>query len=61
MGCRRVTYQPYRYLRRDQQEVAAIWYLQNQRGWIGDYERWQQQGYSVGSGMMERQVELVIN
>lgn len=46
-------------------EVAAIedaiGYLDGQRGWIGDYEAWKEQGYPVGSGMVERQVELVIN
>lgn len=40
---------------------AAIQYLNNQRDWIGDYEAWREAGYSVGSGMVERQVELVIN
>lgn len=40
---------------------GAIEYLHNQRDWIGDYEQWKQQGYAVGSGLVERQVELVIN
>jgi hypothetical protein len=40
---------------------AAIRYLHNQRDWLGDYEAWRQQGYPVGSGLVERQVELVIN
>ena len=40
---------------------AAISYVHNQRAWIGDYEAWQQQEYPVGSGLVERQVELVIN
>ncbi len=39
----------------------AITYLENQREWIGSYEQWQQQGYPVGSGMIERAVCLVIN
>ena len=50
---------------RDSDEVGgleeAIQYLHNQRDWIGDYEVWQAQGYPVGSGLVERQVELVIN
>lgn len=40
---------------------AAIRYIGNQRDWIGNYEEWKQQGYPVGSGLIERQVELVIN
>ncbi len=40
---------------------AAIKYIHNQRDWIGDYERWREQGYPIGSGLVERQVELVIN
>lgn len=40
---------------------AAMGYLSNQRDWIGDYEAWRDQGYPVGSGLVERQVELVIN
>lgn len=39
----------------------AIRYLENQRPWIGSYERWKSQGYPVGSGMIERAVALVIN
>src|SRR6266571_3326698 len=39
----------------------AITYLENQREWIGSYEQWQQQGYPVGNGMIERAVCLVIN
>lgn len=39
----------------------AITYLENQRDWIGSYEQWQEQGYPVGSGMIERAVSLVIN
>ncbi len=41
--------------------TQAITYLENQRDWIGDYEQWQNQGYPVGSGMIERAVALVIN
>jgi hypothetical protein len=40
---------------------AAITYLDKQREWIGSYERWKQQGYPVGSGIVERAVSLVIN
>lgn len=36
-------------------------YLRNQRSWMGSYEKWKQQGYPVGSGMIERAVALVIN
>src|SRR6266536_3332853 len=39
----------------------AITYLENQRDWIGSYEQWQEQGYPVGSGMIERAVSLLIN
>lgn len=39
----------------------AIRYLENQRSWIGSYERWKSQGYPVGSGMIERAVAMVIN
>ena len=39
----------------------AIRYLENQRPWIGSYERWKAQGYPVGSGLIERAVALVIN
>jgi hypothetical protein len=41
--------------------TKAIRYLENQRPWIGSYEHWHQQGYPVGSGMIERAVALVIN
>jgi hypothetical protein len=40
---------------------GAITYLENQRSWIGSYELWQQLGYPVGSGMIERAVAIVIN
>jgi hypothetical protein len=39
----------------------AIQYLSNQRDWLGDYEAWRREGYPVGSGLVERQVELAIN
>lgn len=39
----------------------AIGYLQTQRDWLGNYQQWQEQGYPVGSGLVERAVALVIN
>ena len=39
----------------------AIDYLHHQRDWLGDYQSWQQQGYPIGSGAVERAVEVVIN
>lgn len=44
----------------------AISYLQSQweAGWLGNYAQWKEEGYPVGSGisgMVEREVELVIN
>jgi hypothetical protein len=39
----------------------AIRYLETQQDWLGNYERWQEQGYPVGSGLVERAVALVIN
>jgi hypothetical protein len=39
----------------------AITYLEKQRDWIGSYEQWKQEGYPVGSGIIERGVALVIN
>lgn len=39
----------------------AITYLQNQRDWIGNYQQWQEAGYPVGSGLVERGVAVVIN
>lgn len=33
---------------------AVIGYIQGQRDWIGDYRAWRQEGYPVGSGMIER-------
>lgn len=38
-----------------------VTYVENQRQWIGNYEQWQQQGYPIGSGLVEREVALVIN
>jgi hypothetical protein len=40
---------------------AALTYLHTQRDWIGNYEAWKQQGYPVGSGIIERAVAVVIN
>jgi transposase-like protein len=40
---------------------AALTYLENQHEWIGNYEKWKQQGYPVGSGIIERAVAVVIN
>ncbi|QBD75086.1 hypothetical protein EPA93_36245 [Ktedonosporobacter rubrisoli] len=39
----------------------AITSLQQQRDWIGSYQRWKEQGFPVGSGIIERAVALVIN
>lgn len=39
----------------------AINYLDHQRDWLGDYQTWQQQGYPIGSGAVEREVDVVIN
>jgi hypothetical protein len=39
----------------------AIGYLQSQKGWIGNYQALQEQGYPIGSGAIERTVELAIN
>jgi len=39
----------------------AIRYLETQQDWLGNYQQWQQQGYPVGSGLVERAVALVIN
>jgi hypothetical protein len=38
----------------------AIQYVETQRGWIGNDEDWQDQGYPVGSGLVERAVAVVI-
>jgi hypothetical protein len=39
----------------------AIQYLETQHDWMGDYQRWKEQGYPVGSGLVERAVAVVIN
>ncbi len=39
----------------------AISYVHNQRDWIGNYQQWQEAGYPVGSGLVERGVAVVIN
>lgn len=39
----------------------AISYLDKQRDWIGTYQQWQEAGYPVGSGLVERGVAVVIN
>lgn len=39
----------------------ALSYLRSQRGWLGDYQAWRDAGEPVGSGMVEREVALVIN
>lgn len=39
----------------------AITYVDNQRDWIGNYQQWQEAGYPVGSGLVERGVAVVIN
>lgn len=52
-------------LRTPGEEVAAldsaIRYLRNQRDWLGNYQAWQARGYPIGSGAVERGVEVVIN
>ena len=40
---------------------ATLTYLDEQRDWIGDYDEWQAAGEPIGSGMVEREVALVIN
>ena len=39
----------------------AIRSLETHQDWLGTSERWQAQGYPVGSGLVERAVALVIN
>jgi hypothetical protein len=39
----------------------ALSYLATQRDWLGDYGAWRDAGEPVGSGMVEREVALVIN
>ena len=41
--------------------TEAINYVDNQRAWIGDYAQWVAAGYPIGSGGVERAVEVVIN
>jgi Uncharacterised protein family (UPF0236) len=36
-------------------------YLEGQRGWLGNYAAWQEAGYPIGSGCIERAVAVVIN
>jgi hypothetical protein len=55
-----------RSLRPSQGDVSAafenaIQYLETQRDWMGDYHAWEEQGYPVGSGLVERAVAVVIN
>lgn len=40
---------------------GTITYLWEQRAWIGDYGAWQATGVPIGSGMVEREVAVVIN
>jgi hypothetical protein len=40
---------------------ATIRYLRGQRDWLGNYAAWQEVGYPVGSGLVERAVAIVIN
>jgi hypothetical protein len=39
----------------------TIAYVDGQRAWLGDYAAWQEAGYPVGSGLIERAVAVVIN
>jgi hypothetical protein len=39
----------------------ALGYLETQRAWIGDDAAWRAAGYPVGSGAVEREVEVVLN
>lgn len=36
-------------------------YVRGQREWIGDYGAWEAAGYPIGSGAVEREVEIVLN
>lgn len=36
-------------------------YLRNQGDWMDNYQAWQEQGYPVGSGLVERAVAVMIN
>ncbi len=35
--------------------------MENHREWIGNYQQWQEAGYPVGSGLVERGVAVVIH
>lgn len=39
----------------------TIAYVAGQRTWLGNYAAWQEAGYPVGSGLIERAVAVVIN
>jgi hypothetical protein len=39
----------------------AVQYLETQADWLGNYQTWKEQGYPVGSGLVERAVAVVIN
>jgi hypothetical protein len=39
----------------------AINYLEFQHDWMGNYQHWQEQGYPVSSGIVERAFPVVIN
>lgn len=41
--------------------TETLAYIQAQRTWIGDYAAWQAAGEPIGSGLVEREVALVIN
>ena len=41
--------------------LETLTYLDEQRAWIGDDASWQAAGEPVGSGMVEREVDLVLN
>jgi hypothetical protein len=49
----------------DGERVAALeetrTYLRTQQGWLGKYQAWQAAGEPIGSGLVEREVALVIN
>ncbi len=49
----------------DQDPIPALedtlGYIEGQRAWIGDYAPWVAAGYPIGSGGVERAVEVVIN
>jgi hypothetical protein len=36
-------------------------YLSTLQDWIGSYEQWKQEGYPIGSDIIERVVAVVIN